>query len=397
MKWFVMMLVLGVALAIGCSKDEDKPNTGPIGPVNHAPVIESIEATPVEVLHQRTLTLACVATDADRDTIIYVWSCTNGVITPDGSNATWLAPLESGPFWIKVTANDGVELAVDSVEVTVTANRLPVIEFVTAEEQSIIHGHSVGIICTAYDLDGDILRYSWRPSSGTTQGSGPSILWFAPQASGDYWVSVTVSDGLAAVKDSIMMTIRPNRIPEILGMVATPEKAVFGDRPTIFCNAYDPDIDNLIYRWNYRAGNLYGEGSTITWQAPNITGTYWISVDVSDGFTSVRDTILIDVIQGNNAPNSAFNPSPGSGALNIDPARVILSWQCDDPDGDQLLYDVYFGPSPPWGAIYQRNLVGTTHVITGLNPDMQYYWGVIAKDGKGGESRITAWNFHTRQ
>ncbi|UCC79201.1 MAG: hypothetical protein JSW64_13135 [Candidatus Zixiibacteriota bacterium] len=50
----------------------------------------------------------------------------------------------------------------------------------------------------------------------------------------------------------------------------------------------------------------------------------------------------------NSPPNAPSNPSPADGALN-QPIDVNLSWECSDPNGDDLIYNIYFGNSsmPP--------------------------------------------------
>lgn len=396
MNRFVILTASGLALIFGCSKESDNNNNGPTGPVNIAPAIQSIEATPREVRHEETTMLSCIATDADRDSLTYVWASEFGELTVDGPDAEWHAPLESGDYWVKVTVSDGVNLDVDSIQIVVAANQLPLIEFLSAASTQIVHGRSIGMSCSAIDLDGDIMRYVWQARAGVVQGSGANILWYGPQISGSYYVIVSVGDGIATVQDSLRMTILPNRPPEILGMIPNPEYIGFGERSQILCNAFDPDNDELTYHWNYQIGGIFGTGPSVSWQGPNASGSYWVTADVRDGFTSVIDTIFINVVQGNNPPNFATDPSPASGALHIDFASLTLRWRCTDPDGDPLHYDLFFGSSPPWGALLQTGLNATSFVVTGLNPDTQYYWGIVAKDDKGGESRISSWNFHTR-
>ncbi len=84
----------------------------------------------------------------------------------------------------------------------------------------------------------------------------------------------------------------------------------------------------------------------------------------------------------NSAPIQPENPSPETGATNVQPTTT-LSWQCSDPDGDDLTYDIYMGTA---SGVYPDSLVAssltdTTYTPAGLHEGTTYYWKVIASDG----------------
>lgn len=73
----------------------------------------------------------------------------------------------------------------------------------------------------------------------------------------------------------------------------------------------------------------------------------------------------------------------------------VLNWSCKDPNGDRLTYDVYFGKS---ALLTEPSL--RDHILCSFSPDTldydtRYYWKIVAKDGKGGESRGEVWSFKT--
>lgn len=100
----------------------------------------------------------------------------------------------------------------------------------------------------------------------------------------------------------------------------------------------------------------------------------------------------------NCAPKEPETPSPASGSTD-QPLDLTVTWQCDDPDtGDTLTYDVYLGVMT-LHHIEQHIVSGDqtekSCTITGLNPDMRYYWQVVARDSQGYETAGPRWNFTT--
>jgi hypothetical protein len=96
---------------------------------------------------------------------------------------------------------------------------------------------------------------------------------------------------------------------------------------------------------------------------------------------------------GNSPPNQPANPSPPSGS-NDQPLNLNLTWQCSDPDGDPLLFDVYFGTNsnPP---LVQSNQSSFSYNPGSLNYSTTYYWKIVAKDNQGHSTSGSIWNFTT--
>lgn len=72
-----------------------------------------------------------------------------------------------------------------------------------------------------------------------------------------------------------------------------------------------------------------------------------------------------------------------------------LHWDCSDPDGDALQYDVYIGSlsTPPLVSSNQPN---TNFTPGTLEYSRKYYWKVIAKDSKGASTSSVLWSFTTK-
>ncbi len=171
------------------------------------------------------------------------------------------------------------------------ANALPIISSLAlTNEGEISPGGTDYIKCTATDPDNDELSYTWSASGGTLTGGGATIKWTAPDELGTYTVTVSVSDGDDIVTDQLEIpVVEPNEPPVIDSCTPEWQRLKKASNTPVTCVATDPNGDELSYEWSAvdgdgnPAGNFTGEGSTVTWVAPNNYGTYFISVTVSDG------------------------------------------------------------------------------------------------------------------
>ena len=61
--------------------------------------------------------------------------------------------------------------------------------------KTVFPGDTVTLTCTAEDVDGDILTYSWECTNGSLTPDGSTATWTAPDSSGTYSISCAVTDG----------------------------------------------------------------------------------------------------------------------------------------------------------------------------------------------------------
>lgn len=127
-------------------------------------------------------------------------------------------------------------------------------------------------------------------------------------------------------------------------------------------------LPGTTYRWKIVASDGIG-GST--------TGPLW-------GFTTTP----------NSPPNLPSSPSPPNGSTNR-PLNTTLAWQCSDPNGDAITYDVYFGTTanPP--------LVASNVPVKSYNPGLlvfstTYRWRIVARDVHGATIGGPTWSFTTK-
>ena len=92
--------------------------------MNSGNEILSLTASDSLVAGGGSVLLVCTATDEDDDNLGYVWKCASGTLTSDGNEATWVAPLTTGIYFISCTvvdgygASDAVTIAIEVIKAT---------------------------------------------------------------------------------------------------------------------------------------------------------------------------------------------------------------------------------------------------------------------------------------
>jgi formylglycine-generating enzyme len=98
-----------------------------------------------------------------------------------------------------------------------------------------------------------------------------------------------------------------------------------------------------------------------------------------------------------NNPGKPFNPEPANKSTDVSLAAV-LSWECTDPDGESLTYDVYWGtdPTPDSGELVSNDQSGTSYNPGTMQYETTYYWKIVASDGEN-ETESRVWSFTTSE
>lgn len=167
-------------------------------------------------------------------------------------------------------------------------NQPPVISSLTPEQTQIHASGNIEISCTAEDPDGDNLSYEWAATGGSFSETGASagsvVTWKAPEDYGNYDITVTVEDGKGGnVQSSLTLAVGSNQSPQISSLIADPNSILPGSSTTITVIATDPDGDKISYSWSGGEGEVTGVGNKVTWKAPRRSGTFDVTVVISDG------------------------------------------------------------------------------------------------------------------
>jgi hypothetical protein len=286
---------------------------------NHSPIITSLEAEPKGVFPSGSCQIVCTASDPDGDELSYNWSASAGKIDGDGPTVIWNAPDSEGIYNIAVTVTDskGGEVT-DYVIVTVKVNSPPTITSLIADADWTTPSHGLQVKCDGEDPDGDELDYEWSTSGGHIDGTGPEVIWTAPEEVGMYDITVVVNDGHGgSATEMLSISVMPDQPPDIEALEITKDryghcylKAYSGGYKVGQAQKYDiecivsdmvPDTSvELFYEWSCNGGEISeisGDGSMITWTAPNTSGEVTVTVTVSDiAGNMASESIVLQVV-----------------------------------------------------------------------------------------------------
>jgi hypothetical protein len=261
---------------------------------DHPPIIMSLRAEPEAVLLSESCQIECTASDDDGDELSYEWLASEGKIDGSGAMVTWTAPEAEGLYNIEVIVTDsrGGEVT-DYVTIPVKVNRPPIINSLIANADWVAPSGGLQVKCDAEDPDGDGLSYEWTASGGEVSGSGAVVNWAAPGAAGMYDIQVVVTDSYGA-EDTLSLTVSvaPITPPVIEDLIVTAEHKYLKEylagykigkekNCDIECIVSDTSSE-LFYEWTCDYGQISGEGSVVTWTAPNTSGDVAVTVTVSD-------------------------------------------------------------------------------------------------------------------
>jgi len=120
---------------------------------------------------------------------------------------------------------------------------------------------------------------------------------------------------------------------------------------------------------------------------------YAKAYDTSDNSAS-SDVITVTLSEPvGSPPNPPSNPIPANNATSVS-TIANLSWDCTDPDGDPLTYDVYFGTSSNPHLVNSEQSE-TSYDPGTLNEETTHYWKIVAHDDHSNSTTGDIWQFTT--
>lgn len=135
------------------------------------------------------------------------------------------------------------------------------------------------------DADGDTLRYTWRNSSGSIEGTSQVVVCNRPV--GTYTFTVTAFDYYGGSStDSVTITIRDTQPPKISNVVAIPAMSAPGDPMRIELTASDATRIASLQVDGVPASQQCGSVWAANIQASSLLGPHTISVTASDGINA---------------------------------------------------------------------------------------------------------------
>ncbi|MEE9455318.1 MAG: PKD domain-containing protein, partial [Paracoccaceae bacterium] len=319
--------------------------------------------------------------DADGDTLSFEWALIgrpmgstvllNGDVSGlyDGDEVSF-TPDSLGFYLVQITASDQDLLSKPIVLVFEATNQPPVadagVDFDTfVGDTAILNGTA------SSDPDGDAISYVWhfasKPAGSSVTLSDMHVARpsFIPDVRGNYILELVVSDFLGtSLADQVTVTA-PNRAPiaQIEGEAAGETGASTGFYGG---NSSDPDNDTLSYVWSITQAPT-GSTATLTVSAspslidftPDVSGSYTISLTVSDGLLETTTTQAFAATAGNNPPvlgalEPVYTVEVG--------AHLAIELQASDADPDDAL-GFYALPLPLPAGMTLDATTGSVHFI----------------------------------
>jgi hypothetical protein len=311
-------------LIVNDGKTDSLPDLVTLSTENTKPIANA--GNPQTVALNTTVILdASQSSDAENDTLTYLWSLTS---TPLGSVAVLSDSKAEKPQFLvdlpgsyigQLIVNDG-KLASNPTTVTISTENSKPIANAGIDQQS---RPTVTVQLdgsNSRDTDSDTLLFSWSLLSIPAQSqavlsdrsvSKPTIVTDRP---GTYVIQLIVNDGkLDSEPDTVVITVE-NQAP--IAHAGPNQVAVLGQ--TVFLDgstSSDPDHDSLTFHW--RLVTIPAQSSVALSDPaianPNFVadreGQYSIELTVSDGLEQSTVTITVDVPSQNPPLSLRFRPS----------------------------------------------------------------------------------------
>lgn len=150
------------------------------------------------------------------------------------------------------------------------------------------------------------------------------------------WLITIVIVVAAVILAIILDTVLANHRPAIVGFEATPGKVSPSGTCQIVCTASDADEDELSYNWSTNGGEINGEGATVTWHAPRSSGSYNVTVIVTDGRGGEATNYVTIEVRTNKPPY--INNLVADTDWTTPSGSIQVTCDAEDPDEDDLSY-----------------------------------------------------------
>lgn len=249
---------------------------------------------------------------------------------------------------------------------------------------------------TKYNPDSNNVYFFYIDFKNSPDSSYYSIKARAVDEAGNFSFSKKIN----------ILIVYGNHPPSIPYLIFPPKNYLFQERIcTLIFKSEDPDNDTVFYDIFISPDSppsLYFQDciDTIFIDTLEYSKEYYWKIKAKDkkGGESESEIRRFKTSPQNNPPYPPSNPSPSP----FDTLVSLLpefSWTCSDPDGDPLYYDFYLDTNISFEnpIIFYPDLKNPNFSPTEpLSPGVFYYWKIVAKDKRGGES-YAIWNFRTKK
>lgn len=201
-----------------------------------------------------------------------------------------------------------------------------------------------------------------------------------------------------------------NTAPTVPTLVAPATSSLCINNIVAFEWSASTDTENnpIVYQLQIATDNQFGQivsTSEISSRTHSVTldkgkAYYWRvkatdSKNASSAYSGTFSFYTEGVAVANHLPFLPELIQPETNAT-ITGTTAVLKWFASDADAsDVLTYDVYLGTTNPPTVKVAENRATSIFEAVSLQAATQYYWRIVVKDNKGGETRGQVWNFRT--
>jgi len=231
-----------------------------------------------------------------------------------------------------------------------------------------------------------------------TDSSGDITFDISPTTEGNMTITVTKRNYIPYEDNVNIISNQPPNVPS--------DPSPFDGETNVNLDAdlswtcSDPEGDPLTYDVYFGTNSppaLVSSNQTASFYNPGIldydTSYYWKIVAWDDFASSTEGPIWSFSTGSNSPPDIPCFPHPPNASANV-PIDTNLSWVCDDPEGDLLTFDVYFGITNPPPQV-ASNVTENDYDLEILEFDTTYYWKIVAWDEHDASTAGPIWWFTT--
>jgi PKD repeat protein len=265
---------------------------------NRAPVAApSAAPSPAEV--GNVIQLSANATDADDDTLSYVWTQTAGPQSVTLNSAAVAQPSFTAPakgtYEFSVTISDGdIGGTIVATISVVVNNQRPIAD--AGADLSVNVENAVSLNGSASsDPDGDTLSYAWTQIAGlpvtlsNATTATPSFTAPSEPTNLAFQLIVTDSEGLSSIADTVQI---------VVGEIAISGLTIQTNAPTVLGQTTNFTVSlvtgsNVTYSWDFGDGNS-ASGATVA-NTFAVAGTYTVTVIATNSLGSAEAQVLVTI------------------------------------------------------------------------------------------------------
>lgn len=381
--------------------------------INNPPVIYDLSPSNGATDTERTVDLSWNGVDSDNDALtyrIYFGSTPSPSLVATGfenSSYSIPAPLEYDTvYYWKVEGNDGIDVSQTAVHsFTTETNIAPLINELSPSDNATAVSINSVISWDCSDPNGDTIIYDLyfgtapEPSIIATDivESIYSFQYPLDYQTTYYWKLIAKDSAGKITESAIYSFTTETSLPPIINSISPSDSATaVSINSKLSWNCTDPNDDPLTYSVYFgktASPSMVATGietASYSFEGPlEYETTYYWKLIANDGLGGKTTSSLLTFITEKNFAPVINSMSPSNDSTDVS-IYTTLSWNCSDPNGDAVTYNLYFGDTTS-PSILATGLANFSYsFVAALEYSKTYYWKIEAADayGKSSESEL---------